>query len=489
MRRGADGLDASPAAPAPYALEVTVPDHPIRTQLREALPHMRLLTESADVEPFRRDETEFVPVGAPMAVAFPTSTDEVATIVRRCAQHRVPLVARGGGSGLTGGANAVEGCIVLVTTGLDRILEIDADNLLVVTQPGVITADLEAAVEAQGLFYPPDPASREISCIGGNIAENAGGFRCVKYGVTRDWVMGLEVVLADGAVIRTGGRNIKDVMGYDLTRLFVGSEGTLGIITEATLRLRPLPAPKVTLLAFFPTVRHAGDAVSRITRAGLVPATLELLDRHVIAAVEAALALGLDISAGAMLMIESDAGGALAESELDVASAACRSAGSSTQTRATDATEADALREARRRAHWSMEQVGLARSEDISVPRSRVAELMEAIARVSARHDMEIGVLGHAGDGNFHPTYVTGHDAPRAEERTDAVRADLYAEVLALGGSIAGEHGTGLSKRDFLELQVGARGLAAMRAIKVALDPDGILNPGKVLPDQKTPTA
>jgi glycolate oxidase len=272
-------------------------------------------------------------------------------------------------------------------------------------------------------------------------------------------------------------------MGYDLTRLFVGSEGTLGIITEATLRLRPRPDRKVTLLAFFPSVAHAGDAVSRMTRAGLVPVTLELLDRYVIGAVEAALHLGLDRTAGAMLMIESDAGGELAQAELKTASAACEAAGATSQQRAANATEADALREARRKAHWSMEQAGAARTEDISVPRSRVADLMEAIARVSARHDMEIGVFGHAGDGNFHPTYVTDAHDPAAKERIEVVRADLYSEVLSLGGSISGEHGTGLSKRDFLEQQVGPRGLTLMRAIKSALDPDGILNPGKILPE------
>jgi len=458
-------------------------DHPILADLRAALPALRLITEPDATEPYRRDETEFVPDGQPLAIAFPASTDEVSGVVRACAAHHVPVVARGGGSGLSGGANAVEGCIVVVMTGMDRIIEIDPDNLVVMTQAGVITADLEKAVEAKGLLYPPDPASHEISCIGGNIAENAGGLRCVKYGVTRDWVLGLEVVLADGEVIRTGGRNIKDVMGYDLTRLMVGSEGTLGIITEATLRLRPLPAPKTTLLAFFPSVGHAGDAVSRITAAGVVPVTLEMLDRHIIDAVEGALQLGLDPEAGAMLMIESDAGGDLAERELDTAAAACEAAGSTSLDRATDATEADAMREARRKAHWALGQIGQARTEDVSVPRSRVAELIAAIARISERHDMEIGVFGHAGDGNFHPAYVTGHDDPRAEQRTDAVRAEVYTAVLALGGSISGEHGTGLTKRKFLEQQVGPRGLAAMRAIKTALDPDDILNPGKVLPD------
>ncbi len=458
-------------------------DHPIVAQIRQALPDLRILTEPDETEPYRKDETEFVPYGRPLAVVFPSSTAEVSAVVRRCAEHRVPVVTRGGGSGLSGGANAVDGCIVLVMTGMDRVLEIDPDNLVVVTQAGVITADLEKAVEAQGLLYPPDPASHELSCIGGNIAENAGGLRCVKYGVTRDYVLGLEVVLADGEVIRTGGRVVKDVMGYDLTRLLVGSEGTLGIITEATLKLRPLPAAKTTLLAFFPSVGHAGDAVSRITAAGVTPVTLEMLDRHIIDAVEGALHLGLDPRAGAMLMIESDAGGEVAERELDTAADACRAAGAMKLDRATDPEEADAMREARRQAHWSLQQLGQARTEDVSVPRSRLAELITAIAGISARHGMEIGVFGHAGDGNFHPCYITGHDDPRAEERTEAVRRELYTAVLALGGTITGEHGTGLTKKKFMEQQHGPRAVAAMRAIKAALDPDGILNPGKVLPD------
>ena len=457
--------------------------HPILDDIRAARPDLRLLTEPAETTDYRRDETDFIPFGQPQAVAFPTSTADVSAVVRACAQHKVPVVARGGGSGLSGGANAMDGWIVLAMSGMDRIIEIDPDNLVVVTQPGVITANLEAAVEAQGLLYPPDPASHDLSFIGGNIAENAGGLRCVKYGVTRDYVLGLEVVLADGEVIRVGGRNVKDVMGYDLTRLMVGSEGTLGIITEATLRLRPKPAPKTTLLAFFPSVAQAGHAVSRITAAGVTPVTLEMLDRNIIDAVEGALQLGLDPAAGAMLMIESDAGGTLAEAELDTVEAACREAGSTSIDRATNPDEADAMREARRQAHWSLKQLGQARTEDVSVPRSRVGELIEAIAEISEQHDMRIGVFGHAGDGNFHPAYVTGHDDPRAEERTEAVRADVYTAVLKLGGTITGEHGTGLTKRDFLEQQFGPRGVAAMRAIKDALDPDGILNPGKLLPD------
>ncbi|CAN5587511.1 FAD-linked oxidase C-terminal domain-containing protein [soil metagenome] len=444
---------------------------------------MRLLIDRADVEPFRWDETEYMHPGQPLAVAFPRSTQEVSSLVRLAAARRVPIVPRGAGSGLSGGAIAVQDAITVVMTQMDRVLEIDEQDMLVVTQPGILNAVLGRAVAERGLFYPPDPASYEFCSIGGNLAENSGGLRCVKYGVTRDYVLGLEVVLADGDVIRTGGRNAKDVMGYDLTHLFVGSEGTLGIITEATLRLLPMPATKLTLLAFFRSVADAGDAVSRMTRGGLVPVTLELMDNFTIRAVDAALRVGLDADAGAMLMIESDAGGAAAEAELDAATAACEAAGSMSLLRSADATEADWLREARRKAHWSLEQAGVARMEDIGVPRKRVAELLKVIERLSDRHGVRVGVFGHAGDGNFHPTFVMDREDPRAEDRINAVRSDLFAEVLALEGTISGEHGTGVAKRGYLEAQRGARSVAVMRAVKSALDPLGILNPGKVLPD------
>ena len=448
--------------------------------MRAISPRLKVLTGAADVEPFRRDATQYIRPGTPMAVAFPRSTQQVSQLVRLAAELQVPLVPRGAGSGLSGGAVAVDGAISVVMTGMDRILEIDADNLMVVTQPGVINADLGIAVAEQGLFYPPDPASYEFCSIGGNLAENAGGLRCVKYGVTGDYVLGLEVVLADGEVIRTGGRVVKDVMGYDLTHLFVGSEGTLGIITEATLRLRPAPAPTLTLLALFAGIADAGDAVSRMTSAGLVPVTLELMDQRTLHAVESALSLGLDREAGAMLLIESDAAAGQAEAELDVAERACRSAGATSLDRAADPAAADILREARRKAYWALEQEGVARMEDVGVPRSRVADLLRAIERRAREHDIDVGVYGHAGDGNFHPTFVQAAGDPTAEARLHAIRGDIYADVVALGGTISGEHGTGSVKKDYLEAQRGVRGVAAMRAIKEALDPAGILNPGKV---------
>ncbi len=451
--------------------------------LRRALPGMRLLTDADESEPYRRDQTAHLHPGVPAGVAFPSSTDEVSAILRLAHEHRVPVVPRGAGSGLSGGAVSVDGALTVVLTGMDRVLHIDADDLYVVVQPGLLNADLGRAIAPQGLFYPPDPASYEFCSIGGNLAEDAGGLRCIKYGVTRDYVLGLEVVLADGSVIRTGGRTVKDAMGYDLTQLFIGSEGTLGIITEATLRVLPLPAMPITAIAFFPTPVDAGRAVAGITRAGVVPVTLEIMDRTTIRAVDLALAVGLPHDAGAMLLIESDVGGAAADAELDGAIEACRAAGATRIDRASTAEGADALRDARRKAYWSLEQGGVARMEDVGVPRSRSPELLAAIERIATEHGVTVGVYGHAGDGNYHPTFVTDPADPDAAQRVNAARAAMYAAVLELGGTVSGEHGTGLVKREWLVRQRGEAHIRAMRAIKSALDPLGILNPGKVFLD------
>jgi glycolate oxidase len=364
---------------------------------------------------------------------------------------------------------------------MDRVLEIDKDNLCVVTQPGIINAELKKAVAAEGLFYAPDPASYEMCSIGGNLGTNAGGLCCVKYGQTRDAVLGLEVVLASGSVIRTGGKSIKDVAGYALTHLFVGSQGTLGLITEATLRLRPTPPARATMLAFFPTLEKAGEAVSRITAAGLSPVTLELLDQFTIQAVDDYQNLGLDREAAAMLLIESDLPATAADLELAAAEEACTAAGSTTLVRARDPQEADWLRQARRMAYRALEQLGVVRMEDVGVPRSRVPEMLVAIQEVAKRHDVRIATFGHAGDGNLHPNFIFDRDDPRAEQITDSARADLYRDALRLGGTITGEHGIGTTRRDFLELQRGSDAVEVMRAIKHALDPLGILNPGKVV--------
>jgi glycolate oxidase len=464
----------APTAPPPATTEL------IRA-IQTRLPDVRLLTDSIDRETYRTDETAYLKGGLPGAVALPTMTAEVQELIRIAAELRVPVVPRGAGTGLSGGSAGIEGALTIAFTRMDAIIEIDRANLVAVVQPGIINAALKAAVAAEGLFYPPDPASFEQCSIGGNLGTNAGGLCCVKYGQTRDSVLGLEVVMADGAVIRTGGKNVKDVAGYSLTHLMIGSQGTLGVITEAILRLRPAPPPRSTMLAFFPTLDSAGDAVAGIAAAGLSPVTLELMDRFTIAAVDDMNNLGLDRTAAAMLMVESDLPGAAALDELERGEVACRLAGATDVVRAADAQEADWLRQARRAAHYALERLGEVRMEDVGVPRARVPDMLRAIEAIAAKHDVRIGTFGHAGDGNLHPDLVLERDDPRGEAITDAVRADLYRAALALGGTVTGEHGIGVARRDWLEVQRGPDAVRVMRAIKTALDPLGILNPGRVV--------
>ncbi len=447
------------------------------------LPSLRLLADPVDRESYRRDETAYLPTGLPLAVALPDTTEQVAELVRLCGAFDVPIVPRGAGTGLSGGAAGIEGALTIAFTRMNRVLEIDHENLVVVTQPGVVNADLKKAVAAEGLFYAPDPASYETCTIGGNLGTNAGGLCCVKYGVTRDAVLGLEVVMADGTVIRLGGRNVKDVAGYGLIPLLVGSQGTLALVTEATLRLRAAPPPRATLLAFFGTLEAAGEAVAGITRAGIVPVTLELMDQVTIRAVDDVHRLGLDRDAAAMLLVESDLPGTAAVAEVDAAERACTAAGAGLVVRAQDATEAEWLREGRRLAFRALEAQGVARMEDVGVPRSRVPELLAAIEAIAARHAIVVGTFGHAGDGNLHPTFVLGRDEPEAvaAARLHAARAELFEAALQLGGTVTGEHGIGEVRRDWLVRQRGEPAVEAMRAIKRALDPAGILNPGRVL--------
>jgi glycolate dehydrogenase FAD-linked subunit len=452
--------------------------------IRSALPGLRLLTDELDRESHRRDETAYLEPPLPIAVALPTETAEVATLVRLAAAHRVPVVPRGAGTGLSGGASAVAGGLTIVLTRMNRVLEIDRHDLVVVTQPGVVNAELKKAVAAEGLFYAPDPASYETCTIGGNIGTNAGGLCCVKYGVTRDSVLGLEVVTADGSVVRLGGRTVKDVAGYGLIPLIVGSQGTLAIVTEATLRLRPAPPPKATLIAFFPQLDAAGRAVAAISAAGVEPCTLELMDRTTIRAVDDVHRLGLDRDAAAMLLIESDLPGASARAALETAVRACEAAGASATLLAADEQEADWLRQGRRMAFLAMERLGVARMEDVGVPRGRVPELLDAITRIAVEQELTVATFGHVGDGNLHPNIILERGDPDGEAKLRRATDSLYREAIRLGGTVTAEHGIGVARRDYLELQRGAGAVAMMRAIKTALDPLGILNPGKVLPDR-----
>jgi glycolate oxidase len=452
--------------------------------IRATLPELRLLDDPVDREGYRNDETAYLHAGLPLAVAMPETTAEVATLVRLAAEHRVPIVPRGAGSGLSGGAAGIEGGLTIAMTRMNRVLEIDRANLVVVTQPGILNAELKKQVAAEGLFYAPDPASYEICSIGGNLGTNAGGLCCVKYGQTRDSALGLEVVLADGRVIRTGGRNVKDVAGYALTHLFVGSQGTLGIITEATLRLHVAPPPRSTMLAFFPTLDSAGRAVAGILAAGVNVVTLELMDHETILAVDDANNLGLDRDAAAMLLVESDLVAAAAVAELEAAVAACDAAGATTTVRAEDPTEADWLRQARRLALRALERQGVVRMEDVGVPRGRIPELLVAIQAAADRHGVRVATFGHAGDGNLHPNFIFDRDDPRAAELTETVRNEIFEAALALGGTVTAEHGIGLSRREALVEQVGADVIDVMRSIKTALDPLGIMNPGRVIQER-----
>ena len=450
--------------------------------LRADVPGLQLLTDEIDRESYRRDEALHHEPGLPLAVALPRSTDEVAAIVRIAGAHRVPVVPRGAGSGLSGGSSGIEGAVTIALTRMNRILEIDRENRVAVVQPGVINADLKAAVAREGLFYAPDPASYEFCTIGGNIGTNAGGLCCIKYGVTREAVAAVEVVLADGAVIRTGGRGVKDVAGYSLTQLMVGSQGTLGIITEATLRLRPAPQRSQTVLAFFPTMAAAADAVTRTMASGVTPCTLELMDRFTIAAVDDWHRLELDRTAEALLLIESDLGGPAAEAEIASAEAACRTAGAAEVVRSTDPAEADWLRQVRRMAYRALERLGACRMEDVAVPRSRLLDLLAEIGTIAERHQVRCGTFGHVGDGNLHPTFVWDRGDTASEERVEAACQELYRAAMGMGGTLTGEHGIGATRVHLLAEQRGSEAVRVMQRIKSALDPHHILNPGRVLP-------
>ncbi|GLY39691.1 FAD-linked oxidase [Amycolatopsis sp. NBRC 101858] len=455
--------------------------------LLATLPADRVLTDPELLASYCRDEADLCDAGTPLAVVRPQSTAEVAATVRVAAAHRVPVVPQGARTGLTGAANAVDGALVVSLTALNRILEIGPGERIAVVQPGVVNAELSRAAAKEGLAYPPDPGSWESSTIGGNVSTDAGGMCCVKYGVTGEYVLGLEVVLADGEVLRCGRRTVKGVAGYDLTRLFVGSEGTLGIITEITVRLRPAAREARTMVAVYPTVAAAGRAVASITAAGHVPSLLELLDRTHLRAIEAHRPMGLDTEAAAMLLIATDTGDG---ADLAAIAECCREAGSSELYAAEDAVEAEALTSARRLAHPAMEQLaaqafpggrgGLV-VDDVAVPRSRIADLVEGVEEIAARHGVLVGVVGHAGDGNLHPVIVVDRADQSSMDRGRLVFDEIMRLGLALGGTCTGEHGVGLLKRDWLAQELGPVGLRVHRALKQALDPDGIFNPGKVI--------
>lgn len=452
--------------------------------LRARIDHDCVVTDHDVMGSYAHDEAEWAPAGQPQVVVRAKTVEQVQAVVQICLEYRVPLVTRGAGTGLSGGANASDGCVVLSTERMNRVLEINPLERLAVVQPGVVNDDLRAECASHGLWYPPDPASSASSTIGGNIATNAGGLCCVKYGVTRDYVLGLQVVTGTGEIVRVGRRTAKGVAGYDLTGLLVGSEGTLGVVTEATVRLRPLRDPEHTVAGYFSSVVDAGVAVEAVAAAGLTPSALELVDRHCLKAVDDWKNMGLSVDAEVVLLGRTDAPGEAGIAEADAMVACFESGGATFAVRSEDPDEAEALFAARRLAYPALERLGPVLTEDVCVPKAAVPEMLSRIESAGQRHSVHIANIAHAGDGNLHPLLITPPDDPDQRRRAQAAFAEIITEAIALGGTVTGEHGVGLLKRHGLVQEQSPAVLAMQRSIKTALDPHGILNPGKILPDE-----
>jgi glycolate oxidase len=436
------------------------------------------------LEALSHDDAEWAPAGKAVAAVRARSEAEVQHVVRTCAELGAPVVPRGAGTGLSGGANAVAGCVVLDVSRMNEVLEIDPDNLVCRVQPGVVNNDLKAAVAAHGLWYPPDPASAPWSTIGGNVATNAGGLCCLKYGVTRDYVLGLRAVVGGpvgyGEVVRLGRRTTKGVAGLDMVGLFVGSEGTLGVVTEVTLRLRPaLASAPRTIVGAFADLISAGQAVAQITRRGLTPAVLELLDRACLEAVQEWKHLGIDAQASALLLARVDTPGDSGAAEAGAIAAAMTDAGAMWTELSTDDAEAEALFDARRLAYPALERLGPVLTEDVCVPRSKVPAMLAEISDIAVRNGVRIATIAHAGDGNLHPLIITPPGDTAARIAAQTAFEQFLDAAIALGGTVTGEHGVGILKRDGMRRELDPGSLAMQAAVRQALDPLEIFNPGK----------
>lgn len=452
----------------------------IKSSLIQVLGKENVIFEPEDLLVLGYDATPGL-YSAPDVVVYPTSTEAVQAVVNIAREAGLPITPRGSGSGLSGGSIPLKGGMVLCLNRMDKILEVDEENLTVTAQAGAITLNIATAVAEKGLFYPPDPASQKISTIGGNIMEDAGGLRCLKYGVTGDYVMALKCVLPDGTVVTTGGKSVKDVAGYSFKDLLVSSEGTLAIITEVTLRLIPPPQDKRTMLAYFDDIKTAGKAVSEIIAAKIIPSTMEIMDKTTINCVEDFVSIGLPRDIAALLLIEVDGHPAVVEEDGAKVVEVLNGVGATEVSMAKDNEEALELATARRFALSAMARVSPSTlMEDATVPRSYMPETFAEIERLAEKYDLTVGTFGHAGDGNLHPTVLCDERDADQMKRAHAFFDDLYTKVLAWGGTVSGEHGIGIAKRDYLARQVGPGGVAVMKRIKHAFDPDGILNPGKI---------
>jgi glycolate oxidase len=446
-------------------------------ELRNSVPAGIVVTETDTMEGYRRDMADLVAAGKPLAVLRPTDAAQVADIMRWATRTKTVVVPRGAGTGLSGGATAIDDCVVVSMERMHAIRSIDPVNQTAVVEAGVINADVGRAVADLGLFYPPDPGSFEISSIGGNLATNAGGMRCVKYGVTRNSVLGLEVVLSDGRILRTGGQTVKNVAGLDLTQLFIGSEGTLGIITAATLRLQPTPVAIATFVATFSTLEAGAAALDEIFASGVVPSMLEIMDRATVNAVEDYQRMDLDREAALLIVGQADGSDALAQVEKMVS--CCERAGADLAMATEDPAEAELLLRARRLAGTALIEQGPTVIEDVGVPRARLAELLTAVTEIGARTGVRIATVGHAGDGNIHPILQLDDLTEETRQRAMAAAEEICAAALALDGTITGEHGVGQLKQPWLREQLDEDSLAVQASIKLALDPNLLLNPGR----------
>ncbi|MDF2255281.1 FAD-binding oxidoreductase [Streptantibioticus ferralitis] len=448
-------------------------------RLRTGLPAEAVVTDQDVTASYARDMASFCTAGAPAVVVLPRTVEQVQHVMRTATALRVPVVPQGARTGLSGAANASDGCIVLSLVKMDRILEIDTVNRIAVVEPGVVNAVLSRAVAEKGLYYPPDPSSWEQCTIGGNIGTGSGGLCCVKYGVTAEYVLGLDVVLADGRLLRTGRRTAKGVAGYDLTRLFVGSEGSLGIVVKAVLALKPTPPRQLALGAEFPSTAAACDAICAIMEAGHVPSLLELMDRTTIHAVNEMANMGLPESTEALLLAAFDTADPAAD--LAAVGELCAAAGATTVVPAEDAAESELLLQARRLSLPAMERItGTTMIDDVAVPRSKLIAMLDGVAAIAARYDLVIGVCAHAGDGNTHPVVCFDAGDPDATRRARESFDEIMALGLELGGTITGEHGVGVLKKDWLARELGPVGVELQRGVKQVFDPLGLLNPGKL---------
>lgn len=448
--------------------------------LQEIVGAEHVLVEREDVIPYGFDGTAALKA-RPGAVVFPHTTEEVARCVKLARERQVPVVTRGSGTGLSGGSVPIEGCLVVCVAQMDRIVDLDQKNLTLHAQCGVITKEIDDAAQAVGLFYPPDPGSMKISTIGGNVAENSGGLRGLKYGVTRDYVMAIRVVLPDGTDTWLGNKCVKDVAGYSMKDLFVGSEGTLGIITEVILKLVPKPQARRTMLALYDSMGAAAETISAIIAAKIIPCTLEFLDRVTVGCVEDYAKIGLPTDVEALVLMETDGHPVVVAEEAEQMMAIAKACGAREVKAAADEQEGARLAAARRNAFSALARIRPTTIlEDVTVPRSELARMVAYISEVAARHQLQVGTFGHLGDGNLHPTFLTDERDHEEMHRVEVALEEIVNETIRLGGTVTGEHGVGLAKKAFVKRQLGEGSYELMRSIKRALDPEGLLNPGKI---------